>query len=474
MEITEYPQSNSRRFLIFSSGIFFAGLPLYFLSIVIINWENSLGWINYFNRTLNEYIFYLPIGIIGLWRWLVWLIKKIYSLSYCEIKPNIISPYSNTITIITAVYRENPKIFEDALRSWDKNHPDEIIAVIDYSDQDCINVFKTFSEEKTYTKLIVTTKQSKRDALAEGIPIASGEILALVDSDTIWSDNLKQNALAPFQFKEIGGVTVRCHPLDRKSIWAKMTDFFWDLRNYYDLPSQTAMGRSLTCLTGRTSFYRKNLILPKLHEFTNEIIFGVKKESGEDKCLTRMLQNEGWKTYYQKNAIVFSSAAEDFKTFIKQRIRWSRNSHNSDIVSITQNNAWEKNPSLTFFMTDRLISIFTLLLGPIFLGIAVYQNHWLIAYSILILWFVGRSIRILPHLRRKPKDIFLMPVFIFVQFLSGFAKLYSLVSIREQKRIRDSSNIKSRIKVEPRVVRDVVITSEIFIGMIFVVYIGLK
>jgi hypothetical protein len=67
-----------------------------------------------------------------------------------------------------------------------------------------------------------------------------------------------------------------------------------------------------------------------------------------------------------------------------------------------------------------------------------------------------------------------MPVFIFVQFLSGFAKLYSLVSIREQKRIRDSSNIKSRIKVEPRVVRDVVITSEIFIGMIFVVYIGLK
>ena len=58
------------------------------------------------------------------------------------------------------------------------------------------------------------------------------------------------------------------------------------------------------------------------------------------------------------------------------------------------------------------------------------------AVSILFLWIFGRSIKIIPHLRRQPKDILLIPVFVAVNYLIAIAKLYALVTIREQTWIR--------------------------------------
>ena len=139
--------------------------------------------------------------------------------------------------------------------------------------------------------------------MAEGIKEAKNEIVALVDSDTIWAENIRESILSPFDDQLIGGVTTRQHPIERKTIWQKITDIFWDMRHYYDLPAQTAMGKS-SCLSGRTSLYRKDIIIDDLDNFLNEIVLGKKKESGEDKCLTRIVQSKGWKTYYQSNAVI--------------------------------------------------------------------------------------------------------------------------------------------------------------------------
>ena len=149
----------------------------------------------------------------------------------------------------------------------------------------------------------------------------------------MWDSNFLENALRPFEVDpKIGGVTPRFHPIERRTIWQMMTDIFWDMRNYLDMPAQTAGGRALSCLSGKTALYRREILEPKIKYFLNEIILGRKKESGEDKCFTRLVQQEGWKTYYQSSAIIYSSAAPGFDQFIRQRIRWARNSHNSDFA----------------------------------------------------------------------------------------------------------------------------------------------
>jgi cellulose synthase/poly-beta-1,6-N-acetylglucosamine synthase-like glycosyltransferase len=427
-------------------------------------------------RLEEHFWLYVPLGLIGIWRWLTWGFKRACAEYY---RPIDVQPCSSrpSLCIITPVYNENPQIFKRALDSWEANSPDEVIAVIDRSDKNCIEVYKEFSRNKKWAKLLVTAKRGKRQAIVDGVLASNSKIVALVDSDTVWASGITRDLLAPFSDPLIAGVTPRNHPLRRSTIWQKMTDIFWDIRNYYDLPSQTAMGSALTCLTGRTSLYRREILLPKLDEFLNEILLGKRKESGEDKCFTRLVQREGWKTYYQMTAVIYSAAAPDFETFLSQRLRWTRNSHNSDLVSLLEGWAW-KRPYLAFYMVDRFISTFTLFLGPIFFGVAIYLNQWVVALAILCLWIVGRGIKILPHLKRYPQDLFLLPIFVAVYFLIALIKLYALVSIREQKWIRENgSNEVRHSRMRQRIyhkTKDMILTTEIIGGLVILVVFVLR
>lgn len=444
--------------------------PIWFdITDIIYQFNGLQNYIirNFVPSSLFNYWLIIPLGIIGTWRWTIWFIKKIVATLYYPITPETKKDASRatddlTVSVIIPVYNEDKKIFRRSLESWWKNKPAEIIAIIDKSDTACIAEFKEFQQGKSNLKLIVTSKPGKRAALADGISESKGQILALTDSDTMWDSNFLENALRPLQVDpKIGGVTPRYHPLERRTIWQKMTDIFWDMRNYYDMPAQTAGGKALSCLSGKTALYRREILLPKMNLFLNEIILGRKKESGEDKCFTRLVQQEGWKTYYQSSAIIYSSAAPGFDQFIRQRIRWARNSHNSDFQSLRSGWVW-KRPYLAFSMIDRFISVFTLLLGPIFLSIAIIENQWGLAISIIILWLVGRTIKIIPHLRRNPMDFFFLPVYLGVNFLMALTRLYALVTIRDQHIIRGFRKVKaSRIKK----IKDYFLTIEMIAGI---------
>jgi len=417
--------------------------------------------------SLYNYWLVIPLGVIGIWRWTVWLIKKIVASFYSPILPE--SNHLNSrgtigleVSVIVPVYNEDAKIFRRSMESWWQNKPREIIVIIDKSDTGCIAEFNEFQQGKDNLKLIVTSKPGKRPALVDGILQSNGEIVALTDSDTMWDANFLENALRPFLADpKIGGVTPRYHPIERRTIWQKMNDIFWDSRNYLDMPAQTAGGKALSCVSGKTALYRRKILLPKINLFLNEFILGRKKESGEDKCFTRLVQQEGWKTYYQSSAIIHSSAAPEFDLFIRQRIRWARNSHNSDFQSLWDGWVW-KCPYLAFSMIDRFISVFTLFLGPIFLSISIIQGQWGLAISIIILWLVGRMIKIFPHLRRNPVDLLLLPIYLGVSFLMALTRLYALVTIRDQHTIRGFRKARaSRIKR----IKDYVLTAEMIAGI---------
>jgi N-acetylglucosaminyltransferase len=390
---------------------------------------------NLLNEFNTYFWVYFPLGIIGIWRWSVWTIKKICAMQYSPIIPSEIPGYHTTMSVVTPVYDENPEIFREALESWDANSADEIIAVIDVTDTNCINVFKNFSYDKPYAKLIVTSKPGKRPALADGILQSKGQIVALVDSDVIWAPGVRKILLAPFRDAKIGGVTASQYSAPPENMLQKIGAMLWSQRNYLEWPSQVAMGKVIMCLSGRTSLYRRRILLPKLDYFLNEIILGRKKESGEDKCLTRVIQKDGWNTYYQRDANVFSKIPPDFKTFWNQRVRWTRNSFNSDLLSFWEGWIWHHR-FLAFVTIDRLLSLFPLYVGPITFGFAILKHDWYIAISILLLWLIGRGIKLYPYLRTHKQDVILVPVYVVSNFIFGAARIYALFAIRRQKWIR--------------------------------------
>jgi len=382
------------------------------------------------NNYFHIFIPYFPLGIIGIWRWSIWVAKKIVARKY---KPIAENGYSNTLSIVVPVYNEDPDIFQKALESWKNNNPDEIIAVIDYTDKSCIEVFRQFQQKnKKISKLIITKRPGKREALSDGIKAAKYNIIALVDSDTVWEPNIKKIMLAPFKDSSVGGVGPRQDVLNINTLARRLFNIHIDHRYYDEMIYLATVANGLTCISGRTAIYRAVAIKKFCDDLENETFLGAKCISGDDKYLTRLVQQDGWKVRYQANALVFTPGAPDVLTFLKQQMRWTRNTYRSDLKSLASKWIWKREKFLAFHMIDRFTQPLTLILGPIYFALSIIWGHWLIAGILFAWWHFSRGIKLYPHLKHRPSDILILPIYIVTTYILAILKIYAMVTIRQQ------------------------------------------
>lgn len=372
-------------------------------------------------------LFYLPLGVVGLWRWGTWLMRRTIGWFYRQDRHN----YADRVSVVTPVYKEDPAVFRMALESWKANNPAEIIAVIDYVDEDCIREFQLFSRDYADARLIVTEKPGKRPALADGTRATTGEIIALVDSDTVWSASVLSEALRPFADSAVGGVATRQNVLNPKSIAQNIFDIQLDLRFYDDMMPAAVMGDAFTVLSGRTVFYRRQAIMPLLDDLVNEKFWGRQCIGGDDKRLTYLIESAGWKTRYQHTAQVYTPGAPDIATLFKQRTRWARNTWRADLRAMWQGWVW-KHKFLSFVLVDRIISNFTLLLSLSYFLVSLVFQLWLPAGVLVLWWLVSRGVRISPNLLRRPSNIRLIPVYVVTNFAMAIVRIYALLTLNRQ------------------------------------------
>lgn len=394
----------------------------------ITNIQLFLSDISFYSQQyLDRYSYLVPLGVIGIWRWSVWMIKEIVGLHY---QPKT-KPYKAEVSIVTPVYNEDPKVFTAALESWKKNKPAEIIAVIDYTDKACIRIFEKFKKTFSGAVLIVTKIPGKRQALADGIKEARNEIVALVDSDTIWAEDVMENGLPPFNDAKMAGVATYQSVLNPKTFAQKIFDVQLDLRYKHEYPFLAASGDALVCLSGRTAFYRKEIITPMLDDLVNEKFLGKPVISGDDKRLTYLVLKAGYKVAYQNNSHVYTPGMESLRAYLKQRLRWTRNGLRADLGAIF--NGWPlKHPALLFFQVDKFLQAFVVILSPIYFFVSLYLQLWVAAGVIFCWWFVSRAIKIHPYLSKNPKNIYILPGYVVYSFFTGLLKIYAFFTLNTQ------------------------------------------
>jgi cellulose synthase/poly-beta-1,6-N-acetylglucosamine synthase-like glycosyltransferase len=365
----------------------------------------------------------VPLGIIGFFRWLSWLIRRVPAALYQAYD----SDYSALVTVVTPVYQEDPEIFRLAIESWLANDVDEIICVIDVTDEQSQRVAAEYP-----VKVIITDVPGKRDALRRGWEAATSPIIALVDSDTLWARDVKRQVLKPFADRRIGGVGTRQNVHNPENVWQHINDMYLDYRYFDEIASQTRVGKAVSCLSGRTAVYRRELLVKISDDFMNERFMGLPCNSGEDKRLTSLTLKEGYLTYMQRTARVWSTFPKQTRMFFKQRLRWSRNTWRSDLRALFS--GWiYRHKFLAFTTVDKAIGGFTLMISPIFMGFAIANSNWNIAAALGVWWWISRAAKHLPHLHRKPLHFFLIPVFVIVSFLVALTKIYALCTVRRQR-----------------------------------------
>ena len=160
--------------------------------------------------------------------------------------------------------------------------------------------------------------------------------MALVDSDTIWAPDVAVEVSKPFADEQIGGVGTRQSVYGTKGFLARITDMFLDHRYFDENASQSYLGRAVSCLSGRTAVYRRQLLLDVEHDFMTETFWGVPSLSGDDKRLTTLILERGYLTYMQRTAQVWSTFPTTWRVFFRQRLRWARNTWRSDLRALSK------------------------------------------------------------------------------------------------------------------------------------------
>ncbi|NJC86633.1 glycosyltransferase [Planosporangium mesophilum] len=369
----------------------------------------------------------MPLGLAGIFVWLLWLYRAVLS----RFAKPVVNNFRTTVSVVVPAYREDPDILLECLETWLAQNPAEVIIVPDVDDVEVRR--RLAAVEDPRVRVIAFQHRGKRSALGVGIRAAQGEVVVLVDSDTRWTPGLLDAVQMPFVDPAVGGVGTQQNVYQRTtSIWRRIADWLVNLRYYDYVP---AMGRAggVACLSGRTAAYRRAAIMPVLENLENEFFLGRRCVAGDDGRLTWLVLASGYKTVHQSSAKALSMFPSSFRAFVKQRVRWSRNSYRCYLTALYKGWLWRA-PMVT------KVTVLQILLTPVTMGMAL--GYLLLSrldmtprsvVMVLVWLLVGRGIRGYSHLRRHPQEILLLPVLAVVVILISLPiKLYAFVTMNKQ------------------------------------------
>ena len=404
-----------------------------------VPWGDVQDWLTRSgDQVWGDWRLFLPLGVVGLLSWSVWLVRKLLS----AVTRPVVNDHRATTSVVVPSFHEDPDVIDRCLQTWLAEDPDEVIIVLDVEDHEAYRRLVALDDSRVH--VIVFEHRGKRSALGVGIRAATSDLLVLTDSDTSWTEGLLAAVQMPFVDERVGAVSTRQNVYrPTTSVWRRIADWIIDLR-YLDYVPATSRYGSVVCVSGRTAAYRRSAVLPVLHDLEHEYFLGRECVAGDDGRLTWLVLSTGWRTVHQDSARALSMFPATFRAFCKQRVRWSRNSYRCYLTAAWKGWLWRQ-PLLS------QITVMQILLTPVTMFAAIYYvvmaaqgpSRWTAA-GLSVAWLIlGRGVRSISHLWRRPSDLLLLPlVTVVIAFIAFPIKLFALVTMNRQGWLtRDATHI---------------------------------
>jgi N-acetylglucosaminyltransferase len=165
----------------------------------------------------------------------------------------------------------------------------------------------------------------------------------------------------------------------------------------------------------------------------NEFFFGRRCIAGDDGRLTWLVLASGYKTVHQSSAQALSMFPASFRAFVKQRVRWSRNSYRCYLTAIGRGWVW-KVPFVT------KITVLQILITPITMGLTLwYLLFHRLDFTAVGLYFtvgfllLGRAVRGISDIKRHPLDLLILPFLALAVIIVALPiKTYAFFTMNKQ------------------------------------------
>lgn len=289
------------------------------------------------------------------------LTRYIFAIFY---KPVKVDPdFTPGVTILIPCFNEEEWIDRTITSCMNQDYPIdklEVIVIDDCSTDGSVEKIKQtidllagederFDVRNRLSYYVQEHNAGKRDALVRGAIEAKHDLCIFVDSDSFLDPFAVRNLVQPFKDPKMGGVAGRT---DVANTYTNALTKMQSVRYYIAfrvMKAAEGLFDCVTCLSGPLSCYRKDIIMEHKDDWLNQSFLGQKATFGDDRAMTNFVLRHH-RTTYQDTAVCSTIVPNQYKTFLKQQMRWKRSWLRESLMAGRY--IWRKEPfaSVTFYM----------------------------------------------------------------------------------------------------------------------------
>ncbi len=264
--------------------------------------------------------------------------------------------YQPTVMVIIPLFNEGEGIYHAIRSLLVQDYPQDklgICVVDDCSTDDSYAWAMKAAEGHPNVRVMRNPhNMGKRKGIARAVREVDSEIVVSVDSDVVVHPSAVRELVRRFVSPRIAAVGGRTYVSNRHQNW--MTRMI-EIKFYFAqewLKDLERSFRSVLCLSGCLTAYRRHVLLELEPILEARNIAGIPIKYGEDRFLTRQIVKAGYETVYTTEAWCETAAPATLAGYFSQQLRWRRSNLVDMLCGLSH--AWRLHPVLTIHYVSQL------------------------------------------------------------------------------------------------------------------------
>jgi N-acetylglucosaminyltransferase len=232
------------------------------------------------------------------------------------------------VDVVIPCFNEDPALLEACCRSVaDQDYQGRMrVWLVDdgSGNRDALVAVYERWADKGWSVRLLDGNTGKRAAQDEAVRRGSGELVVLMDSDTVLASDAVRRAAACFADDRVGAVSGSIGVLNAPTnLLTRLIHHRYRLRFQVERPAQ-GFFTSLLCCSGPFAVYRRSLLAGLWPRYLTQTFAGVRCTNGDDLHLTNLVLATGRQVVFEPRAIASTWVPRSLPLYLRQQLRWNR------------------------------------------------------------------------------------------------------------------------------------------------------
>jgi cellulose synthase/poly-beta-1,6-N-acetylglucosamine synthase-like glycosyltransferase len=309
--------------------------------------------------------------------------------------------YQPKVAIITPMFNEGASIRRTIASLLLQDYPEHLREIIIVDDCSTDDSFKHATEalKGVANARVVRNPHNmgKRRSINRAVEMTEAEIVVSVDSDVVVESTAVKRMIRCFSSEKVAAVGGRVAILNERENWLTRMQAVKYYYSYFLMKRVELRFRSVLCLSGCLTAYRRTVLRELLPVLENRSVMGIEIKYGEDRFLTRMIVKAGYETIMNPQAVCRTVGPTSVSVYLSQQLRWRRSNMVDYLGGLSH--VWKGHPLVAFYFFSLFVAI---LLYPALLVCALASGKFLVlmTYQLAIAFLLGVAYRL--HAYKDP------------------------------------------------------------------------